>query len=665
MRVITEFPRPVREIEHIWIPLSDGTRLAARIWLPEDAEQNPVPGILEYLPYRKGDGTAVRDSVHHPYFAGHGYASIRVDIRGSGDSEGVLLDEYLPREQEDALEVLSWIAAQPWSTGKVGMYGKSWGGFNGLQVAAHRPSELKAVISLCSTDDRYADDVHYKGGCVLASKMLYWASTMLVNCALPPDPKNAGDKWREMWSDRLNHLAPFVDIWMAHQMRDAYWKQGSVCENFSAITCAVYVVGGWADGYTNAIPRLLEGLSCPKKGLIGPWAHQFPERGTPGPAIGFLQECLRWWDYWLKGIDTGIMEEPALRVWMQESKKPAVDHKTWPGFWIDEPLWPRGEVREYPLGMDGSLGEESRQVGDMVISGTLAHGQDSGNWCPMGVIGDYPPDQRAEDGRSVTFTSQPLEESLDILGFPEVSMRLSANRERALISVRLCEVFPDGTSALLSWGLLNLAHGEAHERVRYLKPDEIFDVAVRLDAIGCRISEGHALRVSLSPAYWPQAWPSPEPVTLRLNGGCLRLPIWSGEALKAPYDEPEGACELKHSVLRKSGRFPIGHWHAVDEKLIYEVLTDGGRLRFEDGLELDEWAKDLWEIKMANPLSATAKCERKIELVRGAWRVRVETQSTMRCDERLFYLTNNVVVHEGEKAIFHRDWHSEVPREGC
>ena len=151
MRVITEFPRPVREIEHAWIPLSDGTRLAARIWLPEDAEQNPVPGILEYLPYRKSDGTAVRDSVHHPYFAGHGYASIRVDIRGSGDSEGVLLDEYLPREQEDALEVLSWIAAQPWSTGKVGLYGKSWGGFNGLQVAAHQPPELKAVISLCAS----------------------------------------------------------------------------------------------------------------------------------------------------------------------------------------------------------------------------------------------------------------------------------------------------------------------------------------------------------------------------------------------------------------------------------------------------------------------------------------------------------------------------------
>lgn len=283
----------------------------------------------------------------------------------------------------------------------------------------------------------------------------------------------------------------------------------------------------------------------------------------------------------------------------------------------------------------------------------------------MGVIGDYPPDQRAEDGRSVTFTSQPLEESLDILGFSEVSMRLSANRERALISVRLCEVFPDGTSALLNWGLLNLAHGETHEVVRYLKSDEILDVKVQLNAIGCRISEGNALRVSLSPAYWPQAWPSPEPVTLRLNGGCLRLPIWSGQALKAPYGEPEGASELKHSVLRKSGQFPTGHWHAVDEKLIYEVLTDGGRLRFEDGLELDERAKDQWEIKMADPLSAIAKCEREIALVRGAWRVRVETQSDMRCDESLFYLTNKVVVCEGEKAIFHRDWYSEIPREGC
>ena len=319
MKTRTDFPRRVREIEHTWIPLSDGTRLAARIWLPEDAEEDPVPAVLEYLPYRKNDFTAVRDSVHHPYFAGHGYASMRVDIRGSGDSDGVLYDEYLPLEQEDALEVLAWIAKQPWSTGAVGLYGKSWGGFNGLQIAAHRPPELKAVISLCSTDDRYADDVHYMGGCVLASKMLYWASTMLLFNARPPDPRHVGDAWREMWLERLEQSPPFVETWLSHPLRDAYWEQGSVCEDFSAITCPVYAVGGWADAYTNAIPRLLEGLSCPKKGLIGPWAHNFPERATPGPAIGFLQECLRWWDRWLKQIDNSIDDEPMLKVWVQTS----------------------------------------------------------------------------------------------------------------------------------------------------------------------------------------------------------------------------------------------------------------------------------------------------------------------------------------------------------
>ncbi|MDX1687401.1 MAG: CocE/NonD family hydrolase, partial [Candidatus Promineifilaceae bacterium] len=157
MKVRQQFPHMIREIENCWIPLSDGTRLAARIWLPEDAEDTPVPALLEYLPYRKSDGTAPRDALHHPYFAGHGYASIRVDMRGSGDSDGVLYGEYLPQEQEDALEVISWIAQQPWCEGNVGIFGISWGGFNALQIAACRPPELKAAVAIDFTDDRYND----------------------------------------------------------------------------------------------------------------------------------------------------------------------------------------------------------------------------------------------------------------------------------------------------------------------------------------------------------------------------------------------------------------------------------------------------------------------------------------------------------------------------
>jgi putative CocE/NonD family hydrolase len=231
---------------------------------------------LEYHPYRKTDSAAVADSRRHPYFAGHGYAALRVDLRGTGDSEGILYDEYLAQEQDDALDVLNWIAAQPWSDGQAGMIGFSWGGFNGLQIAARRPPQLKAVISIDSSDDRYADDVHYIGGALLASNMLSWAAFMLCINALPPDPEVVGESWRSMWQARLDQTPPYVHAWLSHQRRDVYWKHASVCEDYRAIECPVYAVGGWADGYTNSVLRLLGNLSAPRKGLIGPWAHGYP-----------------------------------------------------------------------------------------------------------------------------------------------------------------------------------------------------------------------------------------------------------------------------------------------------------------------------------------------------------------------------------------------------
>ncbi|MDH3771748.1 MAG: CocE/NonD family hydrolase, partial [Nitrospirota bacterium] len=326
--------------------MSDGVRLAARMWLPENAETQPVPGILEYIPYRKRDSTAYRDSLMHPYFAGHGYACVRVDLRGSGDSEGVLTDEYLHQEQQDGIEILRWIAEQSWCSGSVGMMGISWGGFNALQVAAHRPPALKAIVTICSTDDRYADDIHHMGGCLLGDN-LSWASTMFAYNSCPPDPLLVGERWKELWLERLQGSGLWLDTWLRHQRRDDYWKQGSICEDFSAITCPVLAVSGWTDGYSNAVFRLLANLKGPRKGLIGPWGHKYPHLGVPGPAIGFLQESLRWWDRWLKGIETGIMEEPMLRVWMQESVPPTTYYHERPGHWIGEAAWPSSSIVDH------------------------------------------------------------------------------------------------------------------------------------------------------------------------------------------------------------------------------------------------------------------------------------------------------------------------------
>jgi len=239
---------PIFERPEQGIILGDGTRLSARIWRPEDSEENPVPAILEFLPYRKRDGTVARDALTHPYFARRGYACLRVDLRGNGDSEGLMEDEYTPQELADAVEVIAWIAAQPWCSGAVGMMGISWGGFNSLQVAALAPAPLKAVISLCSTVDRYSDDIHYKGGCLL-NENLGWGATIWSFSSRPPDPALVGDKWRQMWLERLEGEPFLPALWLSHQRRDAYWRHGSVCEDYSAIKAAVLAVGGWGDAY--------------------------------------------------------------------------------------------------------------------------------------------------------------------------------------------------------------------------------------------------------------------------------------------------------------------------------------------------------------------------------------------------------------------------------
>jgi len=418
--VVTKFPRKVREIEHQWIPMSDGVRLSARIWLPEDAETNPVPAILEYIPYRKRDGTRGWDDPRHAYWAGHGYASIRLDIRGTGESEGLITDEYALQEQDDAVEAIAWIAAQPWCTGAVGMTGISWGGFNSLQVAARRPPALKAIITHCSTDDRYADDVHFMGGCLLLDNF-FWGSAFHIISAKQPDPAIVGDGWREEWMKRLEHAEPAVaKIWMRHQRRDAYWKHGSVCEDYGDITCAVYAVGGWNDGYSNAVPRMLEKLSCPKKGLVGPWGHKYPQDAIPAPSIGFLQEALRWWDHWLKGEATGIMDDPVYRVWLGEPAAPEASQAAVPGRWVSEPTWPSPNIQSTTLALNSSgLAAEAGAETLVEHRSPQTVGFTAGVWCPYGLGGaspDLPIDQREDDARSLVFDGAPLSEAIEIMG---------------------------------------------------------------------------------------------------------------------------------------------------------------------------------------------------------------------------------------------------------
>ncbi len=640
--IVTAFPRPVRIIEHTLIPLTDGTTLAVRIWLPDDAEQSPVPAILEYLPYRKRDGTRERDALTHPYLAGHGYAGVRVDIRGSGESGGLLFDEYTKQEQDDALEVIAWLAAQAWCSGVVGMMGISWGGFNGLQVAARRPPALKAIVTLCSTDDRYRDDVHYMGGALLTVG-LDWASFFFTAMCHPPDPALVGDSWRSMWLQRIAHVPLFLDSWMRHQRRDAYWQQGSVCEDYDAIQCPVYAVGGWTDGYKNAILRLLERLNVPRKGLIGPWAHAYPHFALPGPQIGFLQEMLRWWDYWLKGIDTGVMDEPMLRAWMTESVEPAPYHEVLPGRWIAEDAWPPTGVAPHRLLLtDDGLRPDGTLRTPRPLCSPQTVGKHAGEWCPFGRSPDQAGDQREDDARSLVFESTPLEALTEILGAAIVTLDIMSDQPIANLAVRLCNVHPTGVALRVSYGVLNLTHRDGHETPSPLVVGQRYQVRVLLNDAGAVFPVGHKVRLALSTTYWPMIWPSPVKATLTIFGGTLDLPVRPPQAIDALplLPDPETALPEPTTVVRPG--------------VVYMNRI---------GLELATESKSTFHVEEDDPLSAVAELSRTETISRDTWRVGIETQTRLSCTRDAFRLQATLRAREGANEVSHREWDLSIPRD--
>lgn len=723
----------VRTIEHTWIPMRDGTRLAARVWLPADVDGNalvrPTPAILEYIPYRKRDMTRARDESMHPYFAAAGFASLRVDLRGSGDSEGILVDEYLPQELSDGEEIIAWIASQPWCDGNVGMIGISWGGFNGLQIAARRPPALKAVVSVCSTDDRYADDVHYMGGCLLGDNVS-WASTMFAYNSMPPDPQLVGEKWREMWRKRLEGSGFWLENWLSHQHRDGFWKHGSICEDFAAVETPVMAVSGWADGYSNAVFRLLEHLRGPRLGIIGPWSHTYPHLGTPGPAIGFLQECVRFWKQWLCGEETGITEEPMLRAYMLDSVKPATDYRIRPGRWVSESAWPapgrRWIVRRLVRGRllaPESEGPESRQpdagnlkpgapeeaapdsavpeaasrevvsseaasseVPDITHSGVrtervpsaetltiqspLSVGLFGGKWCSYASAPDLPYDQREEDGGSLVFDSEPLEAPFEILGAPVVDLEITSDQPVAMVAVRLTDVAPSGKGTRVTYGLLNLTHRSSHEHPEPLVPGRRERVRVRLNHVAQRFSEAHRIRLSVSTSYWPLAWPSPAPVRLDVHTAACALHLPSRPI---DQDEAETAPVGFEPVVRSEGggksviRTPEHNWLIVRdlarEKNELHVISDHGLYRIEDadlnvGRKTNEW----YRYQGDDPTSAESEIVSVRELARGAWRIRTETRTLLRCTEEHFELHGSLDGFEGDVRVFSRTWNRRVPR---
>ena len=658
----------VETVDPVWIEMDDGCCLAAKLWLPKGARAAPVPGVLEYIPYRRRDNKAERDQQIHAHFAAHGYASLRVDMRGSGDSGGILEDEYLPREMLDGLAILRWMAAQDWCTGRIGLFGLSWGGFNGLQIAALRPPELGAVITVCASDDRYADDVHYMGGCLLTDN-LSWAGNMFAFNSCPPDPMVVGEDWRRIWMQRLEHGDLWLRTWLAHPHRDAYWKQGSVNENYSAIRVPVMAVSGWRDGYTNPVFRLMENLDVPRRAILGPWGHRYPHTGGPGPAIDFLGECLMWWDRWLAGVENGVEAEPRLRAWMMDPSSPLNPNS--PGRWVAEDDWPspRIEERAFHLG-HGALSESPAPgEGEMLnIRSPLGVGLFAGKWCSYAEQTDLPWDQRQEDGGALLFDSAPLETPLEILGAPRAVLELSADEPVAMVAVRLCDVAPSDRSTRVSFAVLNLTHRDSHEHPAPLEPGRRYRVEVTLNNIAQRFEAGHRIRLAVSSSYWPLAWPSPRPARLSLATRPSRLilpvrpPRGEDDALRA-FGPPRMAPAPATRMLAPAERRWAVNFDLASNHVRLDVINNEARVVFEDhGLETLRNARETYSYTGNDVATLRGDVEQEREFRRAGWSARTVTRTTLTATEEVFQIRATLDAYEGDARIFARSWDEEVPR---
>lgn len=655
-----------RVIENEWIVLKDGTRLAARVWMPETVPGG-VPAVLEFLPYRKRNGTAPRDESTYPVFAAAGIAGVRVDIRGCGESDGVIDGEYTERELADAVEVIEWIAAQDWSNGNVGMMGISWGGFNALQVAALKPPALKAVISLSSTVDRYNDDIHYKNGAHLSAQ-LSWAATMSAFQSRSPDPDLVGERWREMWLERLEGEPFFMEEWLSHQRRDDFWRRGSICEDFDGFSVPALVIAGWADGYRNTPLKAVSGMPELAWGLIGPWIHKYPHFASPKPRADFHAEAISWWRRWLCAEDNKAENTPRLRAYILDGPRPGRRREADPGYWVAMDKWGVRDMLTFSVDASGRLTRDNSSPAERkaLLHSPQDTGTAAGEFFPVKPDSEMAGDQRVDDAGSLTFDSVVLAEECVVLGQPLVKLSLSSDTDLANIVVRLVDLHADGSATRVSYGVLNLAHRKGNAEPQPMKPGETVAVELVLDACGYRFAPGHRLRLSLSSAYWPTILPPPcdAVLVIDLSALQLQLPLLGGHRRIEVPQPPDPDPLPRYEVLTEGLSARSVERDLQQGVTHYRVHEDTGLSRHpETGLCTRDIRREVWSIAPDDPLSLAAEIHWTCAAQRTDWRTESHCTTRLSCTATEWVISERVeAVADGHK-VFERERNARISRD--
>jgi putative CocE/NonD family hydrolase len=683
-----EIARPASQPRHdvltlhdVRIPVSDGLELSANLWLPVPIADDPAerfPAVLEMIPYRKDDWRAASDQARGEWLAARGYALCRLDVRGTGSSPGIALDEYTARETQDGYDAVGWLGDQPWCNGNVGMWGISYGGFTSIQVAKLRPPALKAIVPMMATDDRYTDDVHYIGGCVTVSELSQYAVSMVGMNALPPKAAYRGDGWRDEWRERLEQTPIWLVEWLRQQHDGPYWRQGSLAPDYDAIEAAIFSIGGWMDSYVDPVLRMHERCTAPRRSLIGNWVHSYPDDAYPGPNLDWLHEMVRFFDHWLKGVDNGVMDEPGFVVFRHEYAEPEAFPAAWPGDWIGLESWPPAALSDHVLQLAngdvpliGKLADDApaapgvERFRHRPTIGTRASLSWGAGSAPNGLARDLRPDESLIP----TFTSAPLEEPLDVVGFAAAEIAFESSASIATAVVRLMDVAPDGASSQVTAGILNLTHRDSHADPSPLSPGTVHHVRVPMRATAHRFLPGHRVRLSVASAYWPVLWPSPSPAEYVLHLGGP-----GGSRLVLPVLPPDTATrEVPPFKATSAGIRDFGEyrdeppeWRVVEDVLDGsvtvttsehgEVVLPGGQVSLYSGERLEMTARD------ADPAQARMHNDVVYRLRDGDLEVLIEATGLVTSTATDFDIEGSVRVTLDGTPFHEREWRESIPR---
>ena len=654
------------EIQTAWITMPDGVRLSADLYMPTGGRiGEKFPVLLEYLPYRKHEARS-RNWPLYSYFVRRGYAMAAVDIRGTGNSEGRLIPyEYSEIEQKDGETVIDWLSKQPWSNGSVGMFGISWGGFNSIQMAARRVPALKAMIAIDATEDLYQDDVHYMDGIMHLDS---WEMSMDLDNSRPgaPDYRIDDDNFRNRFDTE-----PWMLTYKNQQRDGPFWDRASLRDRYDDIRIPTFHIGGWYDGYRDSVARMLEHVkNAPVKGMVGAWHHTWPHEPYPGPGMEWRHEAIRWFDQFLKGEDTGILDEPRFAVFVRNWHPPGPRLENAPGTWRYEDGWPVARIRDevlYPQDNHtlavAPPAETTHQLRYIPSAGFEAGG-------PVMWWGDVAHDQRGTDAVSLVYDSAPLEQDLEILGFPHAKLTVAANATRANWIARLSDVAPDGTVTQVAGAAMNGSHRESAREPKSIVPGVPFDLDIEMHFTSWVFPKGHRIRLAVNNAQWPMLWPTPEPMTteLKLGASRLTLPVVPYEPRPVPDYLPPAKDPVYAGVesLEAGTISGYGEISSVDRNpqtgTVVAKLTNGSATRYPWGTE-----KSLetirYEINDQAPADAAVTGTHRLEVELPGRMLVWDAELTFRSDRQNFFYTYRRRLTENGKPVREKTWNETIPRD--